>query len=471
MTATRVLVVDDEESLRHMLSLSLSKDGFHVWTAGSGKEGLETLKSGEPFDICVTDIRMPGMDGLAFIQDAMRLGDKAPTFIAMSAYGDKQLAVEALRRGAFDYISKPFSPEELSLKLRLVVERNELKKAPRAPRERAPESRGERRATSLEEIVMVSPPMQAIAKTVRRVATFPSTVLITGETGTGKERIASAIHAASKRASKPFVAVNCGAIPETLLESELFGYLKGAFTDASADRVGLFEQASGGTLFLDEIGELPTHLQVKLLRALVEGEIRPLGSTRPVAVDVRLIAATSRDLDQMVKDGGFREDLFHRLNVVPIHVPPLRDRTEDIRPLTEHFSHLLAGRFGVEDLEVGDDVILVLERYPWPGNVRELENALERAFVLSDGTGRLTAQDLDERFLPGERRGPSTGSAPTPSAGDDDELSLRIRLPEYEKQLIRRALERTGGNRSRAAVLLGISHRALLYKLKEYGIT
>jgi two-component system response regulator AtoC len=467
MSSPRILVVDDEESLRHMLSLFLSKEGFNVWTAPSGQEGLDALKR-ETFDICVTDIRMPGMDGLAFIQDAQRLGPAAPTFIAMSAYGDKQLAVEALRRGAFDYISKPFEPSELGLKLRLVLERNSMARGPRAA---STDRREVPRLRSVADIVLASPEMQAIARTVTRVAQYPSTVLLTGETGTGKERIAGAIHAESKRAHRPFVAVNCGAIPANLLESELFGHVKGAFTDAHADRAGLFEAADGGTLFLDEIAELPVNLQVKLLRVLVEHELRPLGAQRTTAVDVRVIAATSRDLPALLRDGHFREDLFHRLNVVPIHVPPLRERPGDVRPLVAHFARLMAQRFGLPKIEVTDDAVALLERYTWPGNVRELENALERAFVLSEGDGRVTEADLDERFAGLEEPASSSGGTPVARGDGEESLDLRERLDEVEKQVIRRALERTGGNRSRAAVVLGISHRALLYKLKEHGIT
>ena len=444
--------------MRHMLSLSLSRDGFAVWTAASGDEALATLRQGEPFDICVTDVRMPGMDGLALIQEAQRLGDRAPTFIAMSAYGDKQLAVEALRRGAFDYISKPFEPSELSLKLRLVVERNRLAGSGAQAASQPP---GRRHIDTLDAIVMDSPGMRDIARTVRKVASFPTTVLITGETGTGKERVAGAIHGEGTRASKPFVAVNCGAIPANLLESELFGHAKGAFTDAGNERVGLFEEADGGTLFLDEIGELPLMLQVKLLRALVEGEIRRLGDSNTIAVDVRVIAATSRNLEQLLAEGGFREDLFHRINVVSIHVPPLRERREDVAPLVAHFCQRFSTRLGLT-ADVQDDALEVLRGYRWPGNVRELENALERALVLSDTGGRIGAADLDERFF----------SAGDPTGGDQStDLTLRVRLRALERTLIEQAIERTGGSRSQAAGLLGISQRALLYKLKEYGIT
>jgi two-component system response regulator AtoC len=471
--ATRVLVVDDEESLRHMLSLVLSKDGFHVWTAGSGREGLDVLKNGERFDICVTDVRMPGMDGLAFIEDGVRLGDRSPTFIAMSAYGDEKLAIEALRRGAFDYISKPFQPEELSLKLRLVVERRSLSHGSETGAQSSRAQglvRGARRPSRLSEIISNAAVMQSIFRTVQKVASFPTTVLLTGETGTGKERIAGAIHMEGKRKDKPFVAINCGAIPENLLESELFGHVKGAFTDANADHQGLFETANGGTLFLDEIAELPPALQVKLLRALVEKEIRRVGDTKTIPVDVRMIAATSRDLGALRDSGAFREDLYYRLNVVAIHLPPLRERKEDIAPLVHHFVRQIGSRLGLGDIEVSKEAMAILEAYAWPGNVRELENAIERALVLHEGGGRITAADLDERF---DLQSNAHEAGAPRGIGQliGDELSFKIIIPEVEKMLIHRALERTGGNRTRAASLLGISHRALLYKLKEYGIT
>lgn len=464
----RILVVDDEESLRHMLSLSLSKAGYHVWTACSGQEGLDLLRKQAPFQICLTDLRMPGIDGLGFIQDGLRLA-QAPTFIAMSAYGDEQVAVEAVRRGAFDYVSKPFDLDGLLFKLRLIVERKRsLTEALRSSssEDRAPARPNFRSPAGLSHVVSVSPTFNAVMDTVRKVARFPSTVLLTGETGTGKERMAGALHAEGPRAHRPFVPVNCAAIPEALLESELFGHVRGAFTDASSDRAGLFEVADGGTLFLDEVAELPTSLQVKLLRALVEREIRRVGDSRTISVDVRVVAATSRDLASMVRDGQFREDLFYRLNVVSIHLPPLRLRTEDIRALAEHFVHEIGGRLGFGSPSITEEALHILETYRWPGNVRELENALERALVLSDGDGRITASDLDERFE----------SAPAPAENlpmtlHTDELSLKVVMPQVERQLIRRALERTEGNRTRAAGLLGVSQRALLYKLKEYGIS
>ena len=459
-----------------MLSLVLSKDGFHVWTASTGKEGLDVLRSsGERFDICLTDVRMPGMDGLAFIEDAIRLGDRSPTFIVMSAYGDEKMAIEALRRGAFDYISKPFQPEELALKLRLVVEKKSLARS-HSGRESpaigsAPASR---RPSRISDIITNSESMRAILRTVQKVASFPTTVLITGETGTGKERIAGAIHMDGKRKDKAFVAVNCGAIPENLLESELFGHVKGAFTDANVDKTGLFETASGGTLFLDEIAELPLSLQVKILRALVEKEIRRVGDTRTIPVDVRLIAATSRDLRALMASGAFREDLFYRLNVVSIHLPPLRERSEDIPHLVRHFVDHIGSKLGLSSIVIDDEAMGMLERYSWPGNVRELENAIERAIVLSEGGTKIAPEDLDERF----EEQPLAEAGTTPIAGSGriedvvgEDLSFKVVIPQIERLLIRRALEHTGGNRTRAASLLGISHRALLYKLKEYGIS
>lgn len=464
--------------MRHMLSLALSKDGFHVWTAGSGQEGLQMLTTSGPFEVCVTDVRMPGMDGLAFIEEGCRLGDKAPTFIAMSAYGDDKLAVEALRRGAFDYISKPFEPDDLTLKLKLLVERKRLGRDPstaNAPRARAnssvraaAEDSGHKQPGGLKEIISAAPCMQSIFRMVTKVSNFPTTVLITGETGTGKERIAGAIHAEGKRRKAAFVAINCGAIPDNLLESELFGHVKGAFTDAGKDHMGLFEVANGGTLFLDEVAELPLNLQVKLLRALVEKEIRKVGDNRSIPVDVRVIAATARDMNGLVTAGAFREDLYYRLNVVRIALPPLRERREDIALLAEHFVHQLARRLGMGEASITSEAQDQLSAYDWPGNVRELENALERALVLSDGNGRVTEADLDERFDPDThvaRAGKNLGPLL-----EDEEFSLKVVMPKVERIMIRRALEETGGNRTKASKLLGISHRALLYKLKEHEI-
>jgi len=462
----RVLVVDDEESLRHMLSLALSKAGFQVWTAGSGDEALELMRKSPPFDVCLSDVRMPGMDGLTFIEHAARARKGEPTFLAMSAYGDEQMAIEALRRGAFDYLSKPFEPDALVMKLRLLLERRRLQDEGPAVAAVAP---APRTPPGLDGIVAGSQAMEKIFQTVRKVASYPTTVLLTGETGTGKERIAGALHSEGKRASRPFVAVNCAAIPSALLESELFGHAKGAFTDASTDRPGLFEEADGGTLFLDEVAELPTVLQVKLLRALVEKEVRRVGESRHIPVDVRVIAATSRDLSAMVEAGSFREDLLYRLDVVTIHLPPLRSRPEDVPLLARHFASRLGERLGLARGEISEEAMRILESYAWPGNVRELENAIERALVLSDGDGRITTADLDERFDGPPPSEGETGDLELPGGGKD--LTLKVVLPKLERALIREALERAKGHRGRASQLLGISQRTLSSKLKEYDLS
>ncbi len=458
----RILVVDDEESLRHMLSLSLSKAGYGVWTAADGAQALEILGAREPFELCLTDVRMPGMDGLSLIEEAVTTLQTPPTFLAMSAYGDESLALEALRRGAFDYVSKPFELSDLLIKLRLIIERRSLA-APDAPEARSPAPK-RKRLPGLSEVIADSAAMQSVFQVVRKVRDFPTTVLLTGETGTGKERIAVALHAESVRSREPFIPVNCAAIPETLLESELFGHVKGAFTDAAADRRGLFEVANGGTLFLDEVAELPTSLQVKLLRVLVEHEVRPVGASETRPVDVRLIAATSRDLPAMVASGAFREDLFYRLNVVAIDLPPLRERPEDIAVLARHFVNAVGARLGFAAPVIEPDALDALTRYRWPGNVRELENAVERALVLAEAPGTIRLADLDSRFDGGSD---DEGEAD----GGDADLNLKRSVRRVEQNLITQALDRSGGNRLQAARLLGISERTLLYRLKEYGIS
>ncbi|MEE2901119.1 MAG: sigma-54 dependent transcriptional regulator [Myxococcota bacterium] len=467
MKNPRILVVDDEESIRHMLSLSLSKDGFQVWCASSGQEALSILQRGEKFQFCVTDVRMPGMDGLALIEEAQILGKAAPTFIAMSAYGDKQLALEALRRGAFDYISKPFEPAELTIKLGLMMERTTIAHEKKARPASELTTTRKSSAIRLKDVVMNAPSMKAIARTIEKVASFPTTLLLTGETGTGKEIIANALHSEGSRRNKPFVAVNCAAIPENLIESELFGHLKGAFTDASEDRIGLFEQAHEGTILLDEIGELSVPLQVKLLRVLVEDQIRPVGSTKSKVVDVRVVAATSRNLEQRVRSGDFREDLYHRLNVITIHVPPLRQRKEDVPGLAAHFCKKFERRLGLDNLSVQPEAMEKLKAYKWPGNVRELENALERAFVLSDRRN-IGVTDLDDRFFGDGQSGLDDGNG---SSDELENLNLKIQISVLEKKIITRALKRSKGNRNEAAKLLGVSPRTLLYKIKDYGLS
>ncbi|MCA9627053.1 MAG: sigma-54-dependent Fis family transcriptional regulator [Myxococcales bacterium] len=450
----RVLVVDDEENLRLVLRTLLKRNGYEVETAGDGEEALGLVDSFGP-DVVLTDVRMPKLDGLDLLSTLKAKGHEA-TVIVMSAYGNMDLALEAMQQGAYDYIQKPFKPEEVVLTLKKAEERELLRRENRALRE---EMRKEHR---FEDILAKSAEMERIFRTITKIADYKTTVLITGESGVGKELVARALHRRSSRSGKPFVAVNCGAIPENLLESELFGHKKGAFTDASSDRRGLFEEAHEGTLFLDEIGELPLGLQVKLLRVLEEETIRRVGDSRDTQIDVRIVAATHRDLMKETQAGRFREDLFYRLNVLPIHVPPLRERREDIQLLIEHFISRNNTRLGTSIRGLDTEARRLLYEYGWPGNVRELENTIERAMVLSEGQ-QIIAADLPERVR--EARDPIQLQL------QSGELSVKKTTRIIEEILIRRALQKTKGNRTRAAEILEISHRALLYKIKDYQIT
>jgi two-component system response regulator AtoC len=448
------LVVDDEENLRLVLRTLLRRNGYEVEAASSGEEALGLVDSFGP-DFVITDVRMPKMGGLDLLATLKAKGSDA-TVIVMSAYGNTDLAIEAMKEGAYDYLQKPFKPDEVVLTLRKAEERELLRRENRALREEI------RKENKFEDILAKSPSMQEIFRTIAKIAEYKTTVLVTGESGVGKELVARAIHQRSSRRTGPFIPVNCGAIPENLLESELFGHKKGAFTDAVADRRGLFEEADGGTLFLDEIGELPLGLQVKLLRVLEDEKIRRLGEARDIKVDVRIVAATHRDLMAETRAGRFREDLFYRLNVLPIHVPPLRDRREDIPLLIEHFLIRNNARLGTHIRGLDSESRRLLYEYTWPGNVRELENTIERAMVLAEGD-QLVAADLPERVR--EARDPVQMQL---SSG---ELSVKKTMRVIEEILIRRALQKTKGNRTRAAEILEISHRALLYKIKDYQIT
>ncbi len=446
----RVLIVDDDESLRESLELVLAAEGFEVVTAADGPTALGRLETSS-VDVVLCDVRMPGMDGIELLPQLVRRLPGTPV-IMMSAYGTDELAVETLNRGAYDYLTKPFRPAEVVLTIRKARERERLRRANQVLR------REVQRATGDRPIVATSEAMIELLEMMERAAGFKSTVLVTGESGTGKEVLARAIHAQSPRRNDPFVAVNCGAIPETLLESELFGHAKGAFTGADRPRRGLFVEADGGTLFLDEIGEIPTPLQVKLLRVLQEEEVRPLGESKARSVDVRVIAATARKLEAEVAAGRFREDLFYRLNVVQLEVPPLRERPRDVPLLADHFIAHFRATLGKGVRAISDDALERLVAYRWPGNVRELENVIERAVILAEGD-TITLRELPQNVVLADA---GEGSPP--------DLSLKRARRAAEVDAIRRALRATAGNRTHAARLLQISHRALLYKLKEYSI-
>ncbi len=453
MSTSRILLIDDEESFRHMLSVILKKRGYDVETANNGIDGLKKVDTGS-YDTVLCDIRMPEMDGLEFLKGAQKAGCEA-TIIMMSAYGTLDTAIEAMKLGAYDYISKPFKPDEIILTLKKAEERERLR------RENLFLKKEVQKEYSFENIISKNERMRQIFDTIRKVAKYKSTILITGDSGTGKELVAKAIHFNSDRSNNPFVPVNCGAIPENLLESELFGHTKGSFTNAIRTKKGLFEEADGGTIFLDEIGELPFQLQVKLLRVLQDGEIRRVGDSRPIQIDVRIIAATIKDLDKEVRENKFRDDLFYRLNVLPIKIPLLRDRKEDIPLLVDHFIHKYSRELNHPIEGINTEALNCLLNHSWNGNVRELENVIERAIVLTD-SNRITVENLPlEIQSPREEYRVSLLN---------DELSIKKASRYLEKDLIKKALQKTNGNHTHAAKLLEISHRALLYKIKEYGV-
>lgn len=452
----RLLIIDDEENMRHMLTSVLSRLGYQVEVAAHGQAGLDALATGD-FDVVLCDIRMPGMDGLEFLRQAIAAGISA-TIIMMSAFGSVDTALAAMRLGAYDYISKPFKAEEIELTLRKAEEREGLRRANRELRNTVAALKEE---YTFGRMVAHSKAMQEVFALAAKVAPHSTTVLITGESGTGKELVAQGIHQQSGRVSGRFVAVNCGGLPDNLIESELFGYKKGAFTGADKDKVGLFLEADGGTLFLDEIGELPLSLQVKLLRVLQEGEVQPLGAPCPRKVDVRVIAATARDLAQEVRMGLFRQDLFYRLNVVHIALPPLRERTGDIPLLSEFFLQRYVRRLESPVTGIAPSTMALLLQHGWPGNVRELENVIERAVILAE-----------KKVLLPENLPPQFGVRPSGRRLDDFFGGFSIKQAQriMETALIGRALEVTGGNKSKASELLEISYPSLLAKIKEYAL-
>ncbi|MCG6911161.1 MAG: sigma-54 dependent transcriptional regulator [Deltaproteobacteria bacterium] len=452
----KLLVIDDEENMRHMLTAMLKKFGYGVDSAENGAVALQMVGA-QAYDFILCDIKMPEMDGIAFLKAGREIL-KQTTVIMMSAYGGIETAIAAMKSGAYDYISKPFKSDEVYLTLKKAEERERLMRENRFLKERIQKIEEGYRFGNM---IAKSSIMRETIGMAEKVACYDTTVLITGESGTGKELVARGIHLAGNRSDRNLITVNCGGIPENLLESEFFGYTKGAFTGAERNKKGLFQEADKGTIFLDEIGELPTSLQVKLLRVLQENEIRPVGSTKIAKVDVRVIAATAKNLEDEVKEGVFREDLFYRLNVMPIALPPLRDRVEDIPPLADHFIKRFNKSLGKRLRAVSSEAMNRLLAYHWPGNVRELENIIERAAVLSD----------EDTIFP-EHLPPDFGKPERSIVNGllEGETSLKKAQKVLEKRLIIRALEATNGNRTHAARMLEISHPSLLSKIKAYGI-
>jgi two-component system response regulator PilR (NtrC family) len=455
----RILVVDDEPSMREMLRIVLRRDGYDVVLAQNGTDGMERLRS-EPFDLLLSDIRMPDISGVEVLRAAKEINQEILAFM-MTAFASTETAVEAMRLGALDYFTKPFSMDELRLKMRQHLEARRLKQE-NLLLKRALNSRHE-----FSSILGRSDAMQVVFSTIQTVANTTSTVLISGESGTGKDLVARAIHFNSLRRDRPFVAVNCGAVPETLLESELFGHVRGAFTDAHMNKKGLMEVAEGGSIFLDEIGEMATAMQVKLLRVIQDRRFRRLGGTDEVQADVRIIAATNQDLPKMVSDARFREDLYYRLNVLSIQVPPLRDRVEDIPLLAAHFLELFAAQMGKNVRTISAPALQLLQEHEWRGNVRELQNAMERAVALER-----TEAILPESLPDDVRRGRSA-IAPPPALGFPalgDGFDLEARGEEFYRHYLALALEQAGGVQVKAAELLGMSFRSFRYYVKKYNL-
>jgi two-component system response regulator PilR (NtrC family) len=457
-----LLVVDDEQGMRQLLSLVFGRGGHKVRAAENGRRALELLRE-QPADLIVSDVKMPDMGGIELLRGARQLLPDVGV-IMMTAFASVETAREAFKLGADDFIQKPFDVDELKLIVEKTLERLTLKKENASLKtENEALLKTQRERGRLDQIIGRSERMQAVYQMIETVAAVQSTVLITGESGTGKELVARAIHNLSPRADKPFVSINCGAFTETLLESELFGYMKGSFTGASANRKGLFEAAHRGSIFLDEIGEMSPAMQVKLLRVLQERKVRPVGAHEEIDVDARVIAATNRDLKSMVASGTFREDLFYRVSVIPIELPPLRERREDIPDLVSHF----VGKFCAETgraLALTPQAAELLERYNFPGNVRELEHTIERAVAL-ERTDAIQPERLPEQIT---RYNPArvAGSLDLPEAGID----LSAHLEQLEKTYVLEALRRTGGNQTRAAELLGLSVRSLRHLLDKHGV-
>jgi two-component system response regulator PilR (NtrC family) len=461
--AARVLVVDDERSMRELLSIVLRRDGYEVLVAADGRQAVDTLKR-QRIDVLITDIRMPEMTGVDVLREAKTI-DPGIITIIMTAFASTDTAVDALRLGAADYVHKsPNAVNDLRLRVRKELERKQLQQ------ENVLLKRALKTPHRFANIVGSSSAMMAVFELIQTIAPTHSTVLITGESGTGKELVARAIHAGSSRSDRPFVAVNCGALPDTLLDSELFGHMRGAFTGADTNKKGLLEVAEKGTIFLDEIGEMSPMVQVKLLRVLQERKFRRLGGTEEVEANIRIIAATNRDLSKMVAAGEFREDLFYRINVIPVKLPPLRERQEDIQALAEHFVEKYAAQMKKDLHGISGTALTCLRNYAWPGNVRELENAIERAVALERAPSVLP-DSLPEAVRDAVR---SAEPASLPLQVEDLTLAGGFDLEQHvqgiEREYIMEALKRSGGVKKNAAELLGLSFRQFRYLLKKYSI-
>ena len=455
----RILIVDDERSLREFLEIFFKKEGFDVVIARGGEEAIEFLNRGEEFDMVLTDLMMPQVDGIAVLNE-FKLRSPDTQVLMMTAYATTDTAIQAMKLGAFDYVQKPFKVDEIKVIIDKALAQRRLLEENRQLRAEV------HRRYSFHNIVGRSSRMQQVFDLVQRVADTRTSVLITGESGTGKELIAKAIHHNSRRKDAPLITVNCGAIPENLMESELFGHVRGAFTGAHANKTGMFAAADGGSIFLDEIGEMPMHLQVKLLRVLQERKIRPVGANHEVDIDVRVIAATNQDLEESIRETRFREDLFYRLNVIRVEMPPLRERLDDVPLIGRVFLKRFAEEMEKSIEDFTPEAMAHLMQYPFPGNVRELENIVERAVTL-ENTPMIQAQNLPHWVAqPDQKSTFPAGAFELPDHGFD----LEAMLAELETGILQKALLKTGGNRTEAAKLLGISFRSIRYKLDKYGI-
>ncbi|MDX6692722.1 MAG: two-component system, NtrC family, response regulator PilR [Blastocatellia bacterium] len=459
---SNLLIVDDEQGMRQLLKIVFERAGHRVRAAENGRRALELLRA-EPAELIISDVKMPDMGGIELLRAARELMPEVAV-VMMTAFATVETAREAFKLGADDFIQKPFDIEEMKILVSKILEKLALRQEnEQLKTEVEVLIKEQRERGNLGNIIGRSEKMQAVYQMIETVAGVQSTVLVTGESGTGKELVARAIHDLSPRAEKPFVSINCGAFTETLLESELFGYVKGAFTGANANRKGLFEASHKGTIFLDEIGEMSSAMQVKLLRVLQERKVRPVGAHQEIETDTRVIAATNRDLAQMVKDGAFREDLFYRVSVIPIELPPLRERSEDVSQLTDHFVGKFCAQTG-RPLTISPRALSLLESYSWPGNVRELEHTIERAVAL-ERTDAIQPERLPEQIT-------NYNPARIASAFDlpDEGLNITAHLEHLEKTYVLEALRRTGGNQTRAAELLRLSVRSLRHLLDKHGI-